>query len=173
MKFFTPELLERVASLDDDVADAADEEWEQAIARYHRRWQKIRSAFPPEAQRFQDEEVCLHDAEVLTMGRREEVFVIVLQKEPPSQDLVLLNFTLKGEPQINPTALPPDNASGPTTWMYEEFDLDRTRTCRFEVLLSNGWAVRLGFREFDYVLAQKVLTDVRLEAPQVAVPRSA
>jgi hypothetical protein len=175
MKFFTPELLERVASFDDEVADAADGEWERAITRYQRRWQKIQAAFPREVRRFQDEGVCLHDAEVLTMGTREGVFFIVLRRDAPSQDLVLLNFTLEGEAQISPGTLPADNASGPVTWMYEEFDLDRSRKCRIEVLLSNGWSVRLVFRHFHYVLAQQVIPGAgpTPTSKGVAVSRSA
>jgi hypothetical protein len=175
VKFFTPELLERAASLDEDVADAADRDWERALVRYHRRWQKIRVLFPPEARRFQDEGVCLHDAEVLTMGKREGVFFMVLRKEPPSPDLVLLTFTLEGEAQISPAALPADNESGPVTWMYEEFDLDRSGRCRIEGLLSNGWAVRLVFRDFHYVVAQQVIPGARPSKTSrgVTVSRSA
>jgi hypothetical protein len=37
MKYFKPELLARYRSLDDGVAEAAAEEWEQAVVAYRRR----------------------------------------------------------------------------------------------------------------------------------------
>src|SRR5262245_49494430 len=176
MKYFTPELLERGASLDNDVADAAEDEWEQALVRYRRRWKKIRPFFPKEAQRFRDESVCLHDAEVLGMGRQGKTWIVTVQPEPPARSLVTLTFTLDGEPTIDPAALPPEGEGAPITWMYEEFDLDRHKQCWFEVLLSNGWSVRLPFRDFRFLIAQRILpapADTPVAAPAAVMPRSA
>ena len=100
MKYFTPELLERLGSLDDEVADAAHAEWERALVRHRRRWQKIKAAFPEGVQDFEAESVCLHDAQVLSMGRHGETFVIVLKMEPPSETMALLTFTLADNPLI-------------------------------------------------------------------------
>jgi len=176
MKYFTPELLERVGSLDDDVADAAHADWERAVARWLRRWQKIKPAFPADVQRLVDEQVCLHDALILSIARQRDTLVVVLQRESPAQDLVLLTFTLEGEPQIDPAALPAEHGTGGVTWMYEEFDLDRHQRCWFEVLLSNGWAVKLCFRDFRFLIAQKILavTTGQIVGPvTTVVPRSA
>jgi hypothetical protein len=51
-------------------------------------------------------------------------------------------------------------ATQPAYWLYEEFDVDRKQRCMFEVLLSNGWSVRLPFRDLDYLLTRTVLTSV-------------
>jgi hypothetical protein len=179
MRYFTPDLLERFGSLDDDVADAAHEEWERAIVRSNRRWQKIKAAFPKEVQRFEDEHVCLHDAQLLSMGRQADTFVMVLQPEPPSQNMVLLTFTLEGEPVIDTAALPRRQDTSYAEWMYEEFDLDRRKRCTFEVLLSNGWSVQLRFRDFQYLIAQrlfpvpKVIHDPAFPTVQPAVSQPA
>jgi hypothetical protein len=157
MKYFTPELLERVASLDDDVADDAQDEWERAIVRSNRHWQKIKKAFPAAVRRFEEDHVCLHDAQVLRMGRDGDTFVMVLEMEPPSRNLVVLTFTLDGEPEIDPRALPAQREHEFVTWLYEEWDLDRGKRCRFDVLLSNGWSVRLCFREFQYLILPPIL----------------
>ncbi len=156
MKYFTPELLGRIASEDDDVMEAADEEWERAIVRSERRWLKVRDKFPQTVQKFNDDSVCLHDAELLSMGRQGDTFVMVLEPEPPAQTTVVLTFTLDGEPVIDPRALADREERTFALWMYEEWDLDRQGRCLFEVLLSNGWSVKLRFREFQYLIAQRL-----------------
>src|SRR5437867_2437761 len=146
MRCFTPELLTRVRSLDEDISVEAHQEWERAIVRSRQRWQKIKASFPEAVQRFEDDQVCLHDAQVLSMGREGDAFVIVVQTEPPVPHLVVLTFTLDTEPVMDTAALPGRQDAGFVTWMYEEFDLDRRKRCSCEVLLSNGWLVKLRFR---------------------------
>ncbi len=172
MKYFTPELLRRGDSLDDDVANAASEEWERAIVRYRRRWRTIRDALPAAVRKFRDDRVCLHDAELLSMGRQGDQFIMVLQPEPPAQTLVVLAFTLDGEPVLDPEALGERDHPTYASWMYEEFDLDRQRRCVFEVLLSNGWSVRLPFRDFHYVIADRLfpVREPAVPAPPPAQP---
>src|SRR5262249_20816933 len=106
MKYFTPELLSHFQSADDDLFEKAHDDWERAIGRSERRWKKIRSAFPAAVQQFNDDQVCLHDAELLTIGQEGERLVIVAQPEPPARTMVVLTFTLDGEPLVDPTALP-------------------------------------------------------------------
>jgi hypothetical protein len=169
MKYFTPDLIQRGNSRDDDVADAASEEWERAIVRSERRWKKIRSAFPAAVQQFNDDQICLHDAEVLSIGQEGDRFVIVVEPEPPARTVVLLTYTLDGEPVIDPTALPDREGVSRPLWMYEEWDLDRQKRCLFEVLLTNGWSVKLRFRDFQYLIAQR-LFPVPKEAAEPARP---
>ncbi len=63
--------------------------------------------------------------------------------------------------------------------MYEEWDLDRQKRPTFEVLLGNGWLVKLRFRDFQYLIAQRLfpVPEVRVDpafpAPQHAVSRPA
>src|SRR5260370_28472583 len=123
MRYFTPELLERSASLDDDVADAAEHEWERAIAQAKRRWRKIAKAFPKSVQRFDAQCVCLHDARVLSMARQGNTFVVIAQREPPAQDLVLLTFTIDADPVIEPDAAPRHGDGLAVSCVYEERDV--------------------------------------------------
>lgn len=173
MKYFTPQLIARGNSPDPAIVQGVEADWERALRGYGRRWQKIKAAFPREVQRFDEEQVCLHDAQVISMGRQRDTFVMVLQPEAPAQDVVLLTFTLDGEPAIDPQALSGWDASGPVTWLYEEFDLDRSKRCWFEALLSNGWAVKLPFRDFQLLIAQKVFPAAKVPLPPVSTPRSA
>jgi hypothetical protein len=157
MKYFTPELLERIASPDDAVADTANLEWERAIVRSKQHWPRIQAAFPEDVRLFEQEAVCLHDAQVLSMGAEGETFVAVLQREPPAEKLVLLTFTLVEEPVIDPHAIEGHGDHDFVTWLYEEWDLDRRKRCCFEVLLSNGWSVRLRFRDFHFQILPRIL----------------
>src|SRR5262249_40619968 len=142
MKYFTLELLAAVQSEDEDISADAHHEWERAIVRSERRWRKIRDTFPQTVQQFNDDSVCLHDAELLSIGRQGDRLAMVLQPEPPAQTMVVLTFTLDGEPSIHPQALPGREDRTFVTWMYEEWDLDRQGRFWFEVLFTNGWCVK-------------------------------
>ena len=48
MLFFTPELYRRFNSQDDEIALAADAEWEAAIARYHQHLATLHEKMPSE-----------------------------------------------------------------------------------------------------------------------------
>lgn len=110
------------------------------------------------------------------MGRSDDTFVMVLEMEPPARDLVILTFALVGEPEIDQEALPGPRESNFITWMYEEWDVDRRKRCLFEVLLSNGWSVRLCFREFTFVILRPILparTEEILENASSVMPQPA
>jgi hypothetical protein len=175
MKYFTPALLERLASPDDEVADAAHGEWERARARWKRRWPKIKSAFPETVRRFEAASVCLHDARVLSLVRNGETLVVVLQREVPAQDVVLLTFTLAEEPVIGTEGVPGHGDGHVVAWLYEEWDIDRRGRCWFAVLLSNARSVRLCFRDFQFLILPQILPaqDGHARRGETAVPRSA
>src|SRR5207248_6203575 len=68
MKYFTPELLARSRSLDDDEAEAAAAEWEKKITAYNVRLKEIRRRLPLGARQLL-KHVSLHDAQFLTLNR--------------------------------------------------------------------------------------------------------
>lgn len=157
MKYFTVDVLNRIRSDDDDVSALAHDEWETALKRYRQREERVKGVLPKEVRRFVDAHICLHDARLLNMGRQDDTFVMILEMEPPSRDLVILTFTLDGEPRIEDTALQGKSAADFVTWMYEEWNLDRRRRFCFSVLLSNGWMVEMAFRDFHYLTVQQVI----------------
>ena len=156
MKYFTPQLLGRVRSANEAVAAKALVDWDQAITRSQRRWQKIKTAVPKNVRRFEADTVCLHAAQVLSMGRRSELFVLVAETEPPRQELVILTFFLDKEPLIEQADLVDRSTTGFVMWLYEEWDLDRRGNCRFDLLLSNGWVLKLRYRDFQYLVVQRI-----------------
>jgi hypothetical protein len=159
MKYFTPDILNRVRSEDEDVSAAAHDDWERATERYRRRVRRILPAFPEGVRRFKADHICLHDADVLRMGRTDHTFVFLLETEPPASKPVVLTFTLAGEPAIETGTLTHARQGIPFHWLYEEWDLDRYQRLTFEVLLSNGWIVKLPFRDFEYLIADPIAPD--------------
>jgi hypothetical protein len=159
VKYFTPELYIRGNSPDDDVVDGVEEEWERAIRRYDRRWRKIKTAFPAGVRRFDEVNLCLHDAKLLHMAQDGNRLIMVLEQEPPARDLVILTFTLLAPPVIDTDVLPNRVRGQAPYWLYEEFDLDRQKRCCFEVFFSNGWLVKVIFRDFHFLVAKPVVPE--------------
>src|SRR5260370_14240869 len=63
MLFFTPELYRRYNSQDDEIALAADAEWEAAIVRYQQHLAALQQKMP--SQVVELSRLCLHDGEIL------------------------------------------------------------------------------------------------------------
>ena len=89
MKYFTRQLMYK-----------PDEEWELALAAYRKRWNQIKHKFPEEVRRFRSSKVCLHDAEILMVRDLGGVLDLVLERDSPALDLVVLSFVLRGKARI-------------------------------------------------------------------------
>jgi hypothetical protein len=98
--------------------------------------------------------VYLHDARILDMwqGIGDRV-TITLQPESDPSRLVVLVYGLLEPPQINPDALPEAVRCEVAAWLYDEVDLEPAGdgkgppTFTHDILFSNGWEVRLRFRD--------------------------
>jgi hypothetical protein len=156
MKYFTPELYCRGNSPHDQVVEGIEEEWEQALRRYQRRWRTIKDAFPDGVRRFEEDRVCLHDAELLRLARQGNRLLMVLETEAPARDLGILTFTLAEDFQLLTDVLPEDVRGSRPYWLYEEFDLDRHKRCWFEVFFTNGWGIKLSFTDFEFLVGQRI-----------------
>jgi hypothetical protein len=160
MKYFPPERYLALGNLRERQAFlAAHDDWERAIKGYKDRLRKIRSDLPA-ALRQMVESIYLHDARVLDMwhGQRSR-FTITLHPESDPSRLVVLVYSLKEPPTIDQDALPTEARSTPVAWLYDELDVERPNSHRTKpldrrpllythnILLSNGWEVRLRFRQ--------------------------
>src|SRR5438132_3187054 len=76
MKYFTPQLYERLQNFDPAAMAAADAEWEAASQRYEQHLEQLGAALVPVLKNF--EGILLHDAAVLGISRRGDQFSIVL-----------------------------------------------------------------------------------------------
>src|SRR5437867_3269026 len=157
MKYFTPELHQRLQDFSSDQAmDAADAAWEQARRRYQRQLKRLLPSLPRGLRAFL-ENFYLHDADVLSMGEQGKTFVMVLRLDVPPKELLVLNYRLTAPAVINRAALPSHNG-GPVQWMYDEVIQVPGRRPSFthSILLSNGWEIILHLAEVRVVRVRTI-----------------
>ncbi|HKI33623.1 MAG TPA: hypothetical protein VKA46_17340 [Gemmataceae bacterium] len=170
MNYFTPERIARYGSEDPATWHAAEAGWEEVGDRYVAYLDTVRPEFPAGLHKI-DESYYLHDAVIRGMGQEGRSFVIVLQLDTPPHSLLTFTYDLVDDPAIDREALPADYRStgAVVDWQYDEIERvpGDPVTWRQSVLLSNGWEVRLHFRDVKVQEAQALLPAPRTS---VAVP---
>jgi hypothetical protein len=162
MKYFTPDLYVRLQTCEGDAVEALHAEWEHAASSYERRLKRIRTELPKSLRILLDD-YYLHDADVLNLAQRSGAFVIVLQLSAPPRDIVVLTYELVEPATIESEALPADLRSHHVQWMFDEVNLvPRKKHFSHELMLSNGWDIRLTFRDVRVVVAQPLFQVVDL-----------
>ncbi|HVS34119.1 MAG TPA: hypothetical protein VMS17_00975 [Gemmataceae bacterium] len=156
MKHCTRDLVERYGSPDDAVARAADAEWEAVLERYEQGLQPIEAQLPEHIRVFTR---LLHGALVLSVARQDDKLILVLRKDIPPRDVVILTYTLIAEPVIDREALSPDRRTSAMEYLYDEFELIRERgrqTYAQSMLFGNGWELSLGFSDVQVSVGEPV-----------------
>jgi Protein of unknown function (DUF4085) len=157
MKYFTRALMEPYGSDEDSVSLAAHDEWEQVLQRYERYLQSIEPKLPESIRAFL--ELRLHDAIVWSIARQGNHLTMVLRKDIPPRDLVLLTYTLTAEPTIDKEAMSPDYREGVMDFQYDEFELinegDRKLYAQ-TIQFGNGWEMSLRFSDVQVTVAEPV-----------------
>ncbi len=175
MKYFTRELYRRCHSTDEVVLNAACEEWEQANEAYERHLAAIEPEFPTHLREFT--ELLLHDARVQSIARQGNQLILVLHKDIPPRDLVILNYELDGEPVVESFTDAPADWSKPTTFQFDELDVVRggeDKVYSQSIVFDNGWLMRLRFRDVRMTVAKSVYpAAVSGSLPTFALPQSA
>ena len=157
MKYFTPELYVRLQDFDADAMDRADAEWEAAQERYEERLRELGGVLQPYAQRL--ESVLLHDATVRTITRGDDRLTIELLTDRSPKEVVVLSYALAGEPLINRNALPEEHRGGVMQYQYDELDLldrDGAPCPTHSILFTNGWELRIPFRDLHVTVAERI-----------------
>jgi hypothetical protein len=177
MKYFTRERYLALQDRGEDAMDAADAAWDDAVQRYDTYLQTIRPEMPEEVRQLLDG-FYLHDAHVLSMGRRGDAYVISLQLDAPPNELLTISYNLAGPPEIRQQLFPWAAAGTAPAWLYEELELVREGSQRHfvhEILFSNGWEARLPFREVHLATAYPTFPFPRLpgHAPQTPTSQPA
>lgn len=175
MKFFTRDLYRRCHSSDEAIVNAACEEWEQANQAYERHLAVIEPVLPPHVRAFA--ELLLHDAKVQSIARQGNRLILVLHKDIPPRDLVIVNYELEGEPVVEPFADAPADWSRPATFQFDELDVEcegESKVYSQSIVLDNGWLMRLRFRDIRATVAQSVYpAAVSGSLPTFILPQSA
>lgn len=147
------------------------------MARYDAYLQTIRPEMPESVRELLDG-FYLHDARVLSMGRRGDTFVISLQLDAPPNELLTITYSLAGTPEIKQDLFPWASAAAAPAWLYEEIELVREgdqRSFVHTILFSNGWEVRLPFRDVSLSTVYPTFPFPRSAkpVPQSPAPQSA
>ncbi len=174
MRFFTRDLYRRCRSTAEAVLNVACEEWEQANEAYERHLTAIEAEFPLHLREFAA--LLLHDAKVQSIARQANQLILVLHKDIPPRDLVILNYELDGEPVVEPFVEAPSDWSQPTTFQFDELDIAQAGEDKFysqSIVFGNGWLMRLRFRDVRVTVAQPVYPVVNDSLPAFALPQSA
>lgn len=157
MKYFNRDLYRRCRSTDEAVLNAACDEREQANEAYEKHLAAIEPGFPPHLREFA--ELLLHDAKVQSIARQGNQLILVLHKDIPPRDLVILHYELEGEPVAESFADAPADWSRPTTFDFDELNIERDKVSKIycqSIVLANGWLMRLCFRDVHMTIAQSV-----------------
>ena len=155
MKYFTRDLIERYGALDDDaISRAAEAEWEATLARYEQQLRSIEPKLPEHIRAFT--RLLLHDALVLSIARQGDKLLMVLRKDIPPKDVVLLTYSLISEPVIDREALSSEHNGRAMEYLYDEFELvqdGHRQTYAQSILFGNGWELSLRFSDVHVNLA--------------------
>lgn len=175
MRYFTRDLYRRCRSTDESVLNAACTEWEQANEAYERHLAAIEPDFPPHLREFAG--LLLHDAKVQSIARQGKQLILVLRKDIPPRDLVILCYELDREPIVEPFADAPADWNRPTTYQFDELDIvyeEKSKLYSQSIVFANGWLMRLLFQDVQTTVAQSMYpTDVSGSLLAFAVPQSA
>jgi hypothetical protein len=176
MKLFSPNLIERLGSADEAVAAAAHEEWESVLERYEGYLQSIEPELPEHIRAFNN--LLLHDAIVWSIVRQGDQLIMVLRKDIPPRDVVILSYFLTEEPVLDEQALPVGQRGPVMDFQYDEFELLREQGRNLyaqSILFGNGWEIQLRFSDVRVSVARPVypLPDTVLVPVTCASARSA
>jgi hypothetical protein len=137
------------------VVNAAEAEWDRRLEVYEAELRTLEPKLPEHIREFNN--LLLHDARVDSMARRDGQLILVLLKDIPPRDLVIVTYDLADEPTIDTEALPREVRSEVMDFDYDEFGVvseEGQTLCTQSILFSNGWEVRLRFRDVRFILAK-------------------
>jgi hypothetical protein len=180
MRFFTPDLLARFGSEDDQVADVAQEEVDIRTEEYVRALHEIAPKLPP---RFRDllEQFYLHDARVISQqgfvpndlesienslrvgtpltwsnpgaeNHRTPSFWLHLQLDLPPGEILVLQYrsVLFEHAEVHESLI---EECPYLEWLHDEVELVQSDECtefRHSILFTRGLELRLRFKDFDF-----------------------
>jgi hypothetical protein len=160
VKYFTPQLIAMGQTHDDRILDEQERLWDEAGDRYLAYLDTVRPQFPPGLRRI-DASYYLHDAVVRSMGRHNHSLLIVLQLDTPPHSLLTFTYDLVRDPVIRKDVLPQlsQGSAHYVEWEYDEIEMipGEPPTWAQSILLSNGWEVRLEFRDVQVQEAQALI----------------
>jgi hypothetical protein len=147
-------------SADEAAARAADADWDRAVEQYEAALDVLRPELSESFRQLLDG-FQLHDARILSMGRRGDLFTISLQLDVPPRELLTITCTLAGDPVVRKEPLPwVTDPSHPHNllWLFDELSqAGPGQPIVHSILLSNGWELDLPCRDVHLATAYPVI----------------
>jgi hypothetical protein len=159
MRYFTRERYLSLQNTEDDAMDSADAQWDKAVDSYDRYLQTIPPEMPESVRQLVDG-FYLHDAHVLSMGRRGDALVISLQLDTPPNDLLTITYSLSGALQVTKEPFAWIKDPLPMDWLHDEVELVEEGSSKqfvHAIMFSNGWEIRIPFREVQTETASPIV----------------
>jgi hypothetical protein len=158
MKYFTPDLLARFGSPDDDIADAANAEWEEALKQYRKHLKDIYFDLP-EPARVLAESISMHDAVLddLDFDEKRGVLLLWLSPEDHPGNRVQVEYHLAAPLEVVRHGRPEND--DPVVWLYDEFDVadaDR-QVFTHSILFAGGLELIISFTSVARRVYSKLL----------------
>jgi hypothetical protein len=152
VKYFTHELVARLNSPDPAVADQADREWEESLARYQADLETIRLLLPEPLLSLD-----LHDGGIERIALEHggdgvtEPGLCVSVRQPHRRSILryrgIRRASLEYDPLRHPFPGPVPGGLG--DWLVDELSWVGDRVMRHEVLLETGTLLLCEFTVFD------------------------
>jgi hypothetical protein len=149
MKYMTADLVAKLQ--DENMPDAAAEEWERAIDAYRRHLRSIWDDLPSGAKTL-FRRYCPHDVRVLDIavyGKHPIVLIFLRLDEPYNKDVLLQYVLVKNLEIYNHPSL--DKLGEPwQEWDYDEFDaVEENGNSYFthSILFSGGRELKISFKD--------------------------
>jgi hypothetical protein len=158
MKYFTVERwVDMQNTADERHFRAAHEQWERALNDYRQALEAMRLQLPHRLRVFAERE-CLHDGVILNSWRRGSSVSILLDVNPPSASLFLLQYSDVDSARMLDSGMPREYRTPDPDWMYDEVAVEpgeaaaepAGRVFTHSILLSNGWELFIRFRRFAF-----------------------
>jgi hypothetical protein len=180
MKFFTPDLLNRFGSADDNIASGAQEELEARSEDYFRQLRQIDEKLTPRLRELLHQ-FYLHDSQVVSHSffgisappecgyaklseltheatrSMEEAwlpsFWIHLQLDTPPRETLVLQYRSVLIEQAELHQSLEDEECPHLEWLYDEVELIPTgqgNDFRHSIIFTKGLELRLRFKDFDF-----------------------
>ena len=169
MRYFTPDLLQRFGSLDDRIADAADDECELASARYRADLKKLKRKLPSGMRELQTK-YYLHDALVFPLKANKDEFMVKLKLDTPPHEELLLRYDLAEKPKLVRHPGLAEKKCPSLIWLYDEVEAVKNNPSQFahSILLNNGFEITLAFTDLELTLLDTGNPDPSLWAKKLA-----
>jgi hypothetical protein len=185
MKYYTPDLLVRFGSADEQAALAAQEELEERAEKYTKHLKAIQAKLPARFREM-EQRFYLHDARLISPGfpfpahgpwrlhwldwfemyrlegtpGRLPSLIFALQLDTPPREVLVLHYRSVVLEELSQHRPFQEEPLPFLEWLHDEIDVVTEKGVHYplhSILFSNGLELRLQFDDFDYATLKPLM----------------